>query len=493
MNSKAPGKYDIMFGDMPCAVTVYKNDVALTLEYWNKAFQKLVGYSEEEIYSELGLSYRKLIYPPDYDSNLTEVENMVNRGTAEAIEYRLIKKDGTEVWVKDSSQFVKDITGNFVYLCILTNTTDYNRRMVSLRELAEKDSLTGLYNRMTSQELIEEYISGNPDGTGAFIICDIDDFKRINDTCGHLSADTVLIDTAYIMKRAFRSTDIIGRAGGDEIIVFMKDIPNEALAESKVRNALAALNGISDKRNIPVSVSCSAGIAFYPENGKTFSELYIAADKALYKAKNSGKNKMLSDEENLRIGGYKTPHRTDIDSDKHSGAGTLSDYIFNFLFDTPDTKAAINLTLAIIGRQLEICRVYILENDPDGGHVSCTFEWCEEGIEQETALFRKINKATLKPYYDMLFAAGGLFYCKDIEKLPSGLHNLFKSRGIKATLHCSLEEDGVNYGIIGFDECRIKRSWNNEQINILTDAVRIIGVFLLKLRRKEKLRTLEGK
>ena len=119
---------------------------------------------------------------------------------------------------------------------------------------------------------------------------DLDYFKSVNDTYGHITGDNVLKDCAAATKTVLRDSDIIGRQGGDEFVVFCRGIKNSALAEKKAEQIRQSwknvIPGSSDKYQ-----TASIGISMYPEHGITFQELYGKADTALYRAKEQGRDR----------------------------------------------------------------------------------------------------------------------------------------------------------------------------------------------------------
>lgn len=163
------------------------------------------------------------------------------------------------------------------------------RRESQMQEQIQRDPLTGIYNKVATENNIEEQLEKNPEQLYAFMILDIDDFKRVNDTCGHAAGDLVIIDFAEILKKQFRKTDIVGRIGGDEFVVFLA-IPSLEWAKRKVRELVAVLdhdyiNDISDCR-----ITASIGICIAPNSGTDFDTLYKNADHALYQTKRRRKN-----------------------------------------------------------------------------------------------------------------------------------------------------------------------------------------------------------
>ena len=125
----------------------------------------------------------------------------------------------------------------------------------------------------------------------AFMILDLDNFKQINDQYGHYFGDRVLCEVSDQLRKLFRSSDILGRIGGDEFLVFMADIDDRRSAADKAEAILLNIRQIHRQERIPTPVTCSIGIAVYPEDAQDYDGLYQCADHALYEAKNQGKSK----------------------------------------------------------------------------------------------------------------------------------------------------------------------------------------------------------
>jgi diguanylate cyclase (GGDEF)-like protein len=162
-------------------------------------------------------------------------------------------------------------------------------RLQVVKQQAETDGLTGLLNRATIQRMIECCLSGASAKAGAFLIIDLDNFKTINDTSGHQAGDEVLVSFASSIKSVLRDTDMVGRMGGDEFIVFCSGITDRAQAEKKGDQIMESWHSVVPKGGKD-HVTGSIGMAIAPQHGTTYQELYACADKALYKAKSQGRN-----------------------------------------------------------------------------------------------------------------------------------------------------------------------------------------------------------
>lgn len=164
-----------------------------------------------------------------------------------------------------------------------------------LIHLSEIDPLTSVFNKETTQKLIDQKLKNHEQF--CFLILDVDDFKSVNDNYGHAVGDKVLKNLSDLFKNHFRQTDIVGRIGGDEFIILIKD---EHIAESRIQSLLQKVNALKIEELQDFKLSISVGMAFAPSNGTTFMELYRHADHALYQTKRTGKNnyKIYKNDEN---------------------------------------------------------------------------------------------------------------------------------------------------------------------------------------------------
>ena len=174
----------------------------------------------------------------------------------------------------------------------LITDTDHQKKMIqSLESKSRMDLLTQTFNKVTTEKMIEEFLStACPSEHHGFVIMDIDNFKGVNDTLGHIYGDSVLKEISSRLKELFRSTDIVGRAGGDEFIILIKDLPDDRMLDERLDEICRAFRGISAGENDEYPISASVGAAIFPSDGTTFAELYQHADSALYEVKEKGKD-----------------------------------------------------------------------------------------------------------------------------------------------------------------------------------------------------------
>lgn len=157
-----------------------------------------------------------------------------------------------------------------------------------MRDMAKRDPLTKLLNRTYSEERINEYLAERRN-RGTMLMIDMDNFKEINDTYGHIVGDEMLVEFANTLRALTRQDDIVCRLGGDEFIVFLKEVSSHAAVIEKVEQLVVTLEKRLVKPDTGESISVSTGIAVSPMDGRSFNQLYQNADKSLYYVKQNNK------------------------------------------------------------------------------------------------------------------------------------------------------------------------------------------------------------
>jgi len=164
-----------------------------------------------------------------------------------------------------------------------------------LESINQRDPLLSIYNRKYFFEFLEKKKYTEIENKFAIIMVDIDDFKKINDTYGHQFGDKILINTANVISNALDKEDILARYGGEEFILYISGFMNEDNVYNKIEVIRRTLEDSKVIFNGEYkSVTASFGISFFPLNGTDVTELINKADDLLYKAKKSGKNRVLA-------------------------------------------------------------------------------------------------------------------------------------------------------------------------------------------------------
>lgn len=153
---------------------------------------------------------------------------------------------------------------------------------------SELDLMTKLYNKHTVEQLISNGLAKYNNALNAFLIVDIDNFKSVNDNEGHLVGDHTIKIIADLLSSRFRQSDIVGRIGGDEFVVFMANIPNREITRSKAQDLIRLLK-FKPNISIPANVTISIGLTFIDHHISDYATVYKQADSALYASKDQGK------------------------------------------------------------------------------------------------------------------------------------------------------------------------------------------------------------
>ncbi len=223
------------------------------------------------------------------------LSNALSGKKTNVFDARVINTRGDGVWYRIKFSVVFDNDGNAVKFIGTMSDIDKEKKEKSrLISQAETDQLTGFLNKISTALKISETIKEYPKDSGALLLLDIDDFKKLNDTYGHGEGDKFLRRLTSKMSLRFGANDILGRIGGEEFVVFVSSGGDVSKIKEKAQETAEAILKICKSvrlDNLPeIEHTCSVGIALYPDNGTSYTELYEKADKAMYSVKRNGKN-----------------------------------------------------------------------------------------------------------------------------------------------------------------------------------------------------------
>jgi len=257
----------------------------------SEAFCKISGYSKSEL---IGNNHKLVRHPDMPESLYTDLWKTIREGKVWNGEVKNLRKDNTFYWVKVAIHPDFDNNGKIVgYTSVREDITDKKK----IYELSITDGLTSLFNRRhfndTAQSFIDNCCRSN--NSFGFLILDIDNFKKYNDTYGHQKGDTVLKEISTSLLNVFkRSNDLVFRLGGEEFGVLINANSEQDIKElaEKARKDIEDL-AIEHQKNSPsLVVTASFGLLILSE-AKPIDEIYKIGDELLYKAKEEGRNRVL--------------------------------------------------------------------------------------------------------------------------------------------------------------------------------------------------------
>ena len=254
---------------------------------WNTGAETLYGYSKEEV---IGQPVNMLHVLDDSEHITTEVISAVEKFGKWSGEVRMLHKDGHIGWIESMCVPFYDENDQMVgALGVNRDITDRIKESERLNYLAHFDYLTDIPNRYLLLDRLTHLIAQaeRNESTFALLYIDLDKFKTINDTKGHAFGDQVLKETALRLKQSIRNSDTIARIGGDEFVVLLEKTSNKNDVSAMTKMLNKSLNRVFVVNGEEFKISCSIGVALYPNEGNTTDALLAAADKAMYKVKHN--------------------------------------------------------------------------------------------------------------------------------------------------------------------------------------------------------------
>ncbi|MBR6521855.1 MAG: diguanylate cyclase [Oscillospiraceae bacterium] len=474
---------------------IFEWDLLSDTMYCSPKWQEHFGYIpvSKNYGKQMGIATH--FHPDDLPLVRSAIEQIKSNADTLVIDVRIADSNAKYLWTRITATAYLDRSGNLARIIGMLQDVDALKRAeLALRERADLDSLTKLFNKDTAHDIISDRLGDREEGTiSALMVIDLDNFKLVNDNYGHLYGDAVLSQVGATLKKLFRDNDVIGRIGGDEFLVFMSGIPNVELAEARCRLLLSTFSDLLEQNAPGMNVSISIGLALVPEHGTSYTDLFRKADEALYMAKSMGKNTfVLYNPETALPMDDIVLVSTRIDSDEQPGMADSSfvRYVFRSLYESSDTFGTISDILSYVGQQLNVSRVYIFENNDDNTTCSNTFEWCNEGISPEKDSLQNVSYIEDIPGWPEVYNERGIFYCTDISSLAPQFRSILEPQGIKSMLQCSIRDNGVFRGYVGFDECHVNRLWTQDQIGLLEFLSEVLALFLMKKRNQDKVAAL---
>ena len=356
---------------------------------------------------------------------------------------------------------------------------------------SRRDLLTGLLNKGYTHSYIDNYIKENSDSKAAIIIIDIDNFKLVNDHLGHLFGDEVIRNVAKALTKCCSTNGIIGRVGGDEFVVFLKNYSQPEQVSAIAKQICSSISAIYVGEQNHFTLSASIGIALFPEHGHDLNTLFDNADKALFHTKKNGKDGFsFFDPKNEDIlnalnteratVGYTTFDNTNI-SKSDSFGYELTDLAFKLMDDSRDVDSTINLLLRTIATHYDISVISIREVTENPREMECIYE-CATGthtrcIGTRWTFSEEAWAKTLTQYTN-----GYYINTKNSSPIFPENANELELFDIKSILQIPIYSDNAFLGCVDFISIDKPRKWTQKEISVLKMFCRILSSYLLNMR-----------
>ena len=370
-----------------------------------------------------------------------------------------------------------------------------NQRLI---DKAERDPLTKLYNKTATKTLIQSFLrTDSRDTLDAFIIVDVDNFKQVNDTLGHLFGDSVLVDLAAELQDLFRANDVIGRIGGDEFIVFLRGMNHKSHIASKADDICKIFSLIYNDED-GIKVSGSLGIALFPTDGETFDDLYKKADIALYTSKRAGKSCYTFYTGNEKIPAEEKPaprverYQKGMDL-VGSSSGFGSDLLtsaFEMAENGLDMNDAVNIILEKVGKHFRFGRIVVTENMNDSGTFKDTYIRRSKNADAARSDTVRFSNKELNDFCSRFDKNFMLSICtEDAASLKDNAYvGYLSANRIGSATVCGFFRSGRLLGMVSFQDPAGSYQCSIDEARVLKELTRVIFSYLIKLRESDKAR-----
>ncbi len=355
----------------------------------------------------------------------------------------------------------------------LTNQMEQRIRM---------DALTMVLSKITVETEIREFFETSPEGSHAVLMIDIDNFKSVNDNFGHMYGDEVLKSAAKSIKQRFRDTDIVGRIGGDEFVVCMKNVKLEA-AKKAGADICAAVQKVLHAKEKDIEVTCSVGVSMYPESGKDYDSLFHKAEYAMYTAKHEGKNRVSyieqwgpeMDADHLK---YHTQRENDFERIIQTDREFLRMCV-ELLADCKNLQAGMALLLERVAERYGLSAVSVYRYENDRTRLVRTNHWTNDpdnalkpiGIVPVSEIKRFLSR----------FDENRRFTVADVhntENLTEKEVESYSKNKVASFVYAEYDQAASGQGCIMFQSNK-PRIWSEGEKHFFTEFTKIFAVFVV--------------
>ena len=255
----------------------------------NERMLRMLGYDNcEEFEQEIFGCILNCIHPDDRAFVSRERETIPNLGDQYEIQYRMLKKDGSYLWIHDIGRRTLSADGRDAIISVIIDITRQMQAQATLETEAVTDPLTGILNRKGGQLRMEQQMQQTEQYL--FLMLDLDNFKQVNDRYGHEEGDRALCTVAQLLQERFRKIDVVFRVGGDEFAVFAVDCGDEEPVRQKLDTLIEEYRQTMLRRWPAAQSTLSVG-GVCGRKRRAFDELYQLADEVLYEVKRTQKGR----------------------------------------------------------------------------------------------------------------------------------------------------------------------------------------------------------
>lgn len=423
------------------------------------------------------------IHPEDRE----KIKQLYKKAEEGLVEIREIAEDGTiRRSLVELTKITDETTGKLILVGSSKDITEQKEQEKRLKEEARKDPLTSVYNKAYGKRKINQYLNDkNPFEACGMIVLDVDYFKSVNDRYGHLFGDKVLITLCNLLREKFDpEKSILVRAGGDEFVIFVKNISNIDLVQKNVELMQAIRELTFELDQSDYKVTCSAGVCYLPENisGYTYDQLFENADIALYKAKERGRNRYIYCDSLQHFTLMSRDHNEDQEEiEARYYQNDIVATTFEIFEKTSNFEVAISLLLKVLGTRLCLDRITVIQTDIKNQEIYSDYQWTRKGIPRVLNSVQCFKKEDFLKVFDGYDENGVLVLQYDeMEKYSKAGREILMQKDAKTVVYAAMYCEGRYTGAISYVICKEKRNWSNDMLKQLSEVTKIISAHFAK-------------
>lgn len=381
---------------------------------------------------------------------------------------------------------VDETTGEEYLLITKKDVTKQKNTERKYREQAQRDSMTKLYNRVSGREIVESYLDRkNPYESCGMLVMDVDYFKGVNDSYGHLFGDKVLIKISQLLMDHFDKKAVVSRVGGDEFVVFFYDIDNNQLV-SRIGGFFDDIKTLTFAENDYIP-TCSIGVCFVPKNASncSYDQIFQNADWALYQAKKRGRNRyvfcdnMHRYNEEIMEAGQKEAAKQQLDARYFQNdilATAFEVFEKHRYFDD-----AIKQLLQIIGIRFQLDRISVVDIDIRNNIASCSYQWRANGVKAALEKPQCYKREDFQKFFSKYNAFNALVINdENVNEYSVEGQRLVMQNNTRTVLHIARYDEGRYAGTVAFVTCNKNRFWSLDKMHELSEVVKLFSVYMRK-------------
>lgn len=348
-------------------------------------------------------------------------------------------------------------------------------RTILFERASDKDVALNMLNKRAIIEYAHRVMERKEEKRVFFIIVDLDNFKLVNDNYGHMAGDEVLVKVTEIINEGVGNNGKVGRIGGDEFLIVTSGMSEQTELRNMLRTIRTNIEWNYKGKMEGVSLTCSMGVAAYPDNAKSYEDIFAIADKMLYLAKEKGRNRYVIYTPELHqeyVFGPSKQSEVTVQERTYDRIGVLQYVLEDYLIRRISNNTKM---FSKVAAAYNLCEILIIYQD-----FTVAFQWTPQGASSNIneIMWMQPEESFSEAFdQDKLFVADGVY---DIEKRIPYMKEMLEKKDIQSALFYKLEKKGKLSGYIMFGKNVRRQKWSEAEIMALSTVAKVFEMAILE-------------